>query len=131
MDTADPSKVSVKGSIPLVGTLEQKMKKLLAFCMIGFAFCIIVGCTQHNDPTVMATNKAILGTSGEYVGTLPDGRKIVRYRLEMGDNIHDHWVYVTEGSITINRTENHGKTRSNHVDVIIDGVKYAPVVEEQ
>lgn len=103
------------------------MKKLLiAFCLIGLA-----GCTQYNDPTVMATNKATLETSGEYVGTLPDGRRIVRYRLEMGDNIHDHWVYVTEGSITINRTENHGKTSSNHVDVIIDGVKYAPVVEEK
>lgn len=103
------------------------MKKLLlAFCMIG-----LVGCApEHNDPTVMATNKSTLGTSGEYVGTLPDGRKIVRYEIEMGRK-HNHWVYVTEGSITINRTENHGKTSSNHVDVIIDGVKYAPVVEEQ
>lgn len=86
---------------------------------------------MHDDPTVMATNKAALAGSGEYVGTLPDGRKIVRYQLEMGDNLHNHWIYVTDGSITINRTESHGKTSSNHVDVIIDGVKYLPVVEEK
>lgn len=78
----------------------------------------------------MTANKTTLAGSGEYIGTLPDGRKIVRYKLDMGSNIHDHWIYVTEGSITINRTESHGKSSSNHVDVIIDGVKYQPVVEK-
>lgn len=103
------------------------MKKLI-LCL---TLCSLLGCTAHNDPTVMATNKTTLAGSGEYVGTLPDGRKIVRYQLEMGSNIHNHWIYVTDGSITINRTETHGKSSSNHVDVIIDGVKYRPVVEEE
>lgn len=103
------------------------MKNLI----LCFALCFLLGCTAHNDPTVMTTNKATLAGSGEYVGTLPDGRKIVRYQLEMGSNLHNHWIYVTDGSITLNRTEPNGKTSSNHVDVIIDGVKYLPVVEEK
>lgn len=102
------------------------MKKLV-LCLI---LCSLFGCTAHNDPTVMAINKTTLAGSGEYVGTLPDGRKIVRYQIDMGDT-HDHWIYVTDGSIAINRTETHGKSSSNHVDVIIDGVKYRPVVEEE
>lgn len=109
------------------------MKKLIVFfCfVIAISLFAISGCTVHNDPAIMSSNKSVLAGNGEEVGTLPDGRKLVRYRLAMGSNIHDHWVYVVGNTITINRTESHGKTSSNHVDVIIDGVNYKPVVEEE
>jgi len=96
------------------------------FCLFVFSLLFVeCGCTTRNDPTVVKANEATLAGSGEAVGTLPDGRKVVRYRIEMGDS-HDHWLYVTDGSITINRSQSNGKTTSNHVDVIIDGVKYTP-----
>lgn len=88
-----------------------------------------VGCVQPNDPTVMSNNKATLAGDGEEIGTLPDGRKLVRYRLQMGSQ-NDHWVYVTNNTITINHTEQHGKTSSNHTEVIIDGVIYQPVEKQ-
>ena len=91
----------------------------------------ISGCTPHNDPAIMSSNKSVLAGNGEEVGVLPDGRKLVRYRLSMGSNIRYHWVYIVDNTITINRTESHCKTSSNHVDVIIDGVTYKPVVENQ
>jgi hypothetical protein len=61
----------------------------------------------------MALNKANLSKAGEEVGVLPDGRRVIRYEIEMGSNIHNHWLYVVDGSITVNRTESHGKTRAS------------------
>lgn len=94
--------------------------------LFGLFLVFAVGCTAHNDPAVMATNATTLSGAGEPVGTLPDGRRIVRYRLEMGSNTKDHWVYITDNTITINREERHGKHTNNHVDVIVDGVHYTP-----
>jgi len=99
------------------------MKKLSILCFVA----LFIGCTPHNDPTIMSNNKAVLAGDGETVGTLPDGRRVVRYRLDMGSEIKDHWVYVVDNTITINRTELHGKISSNHVDVIVNGVTYQPV----
>ncbi len=86
----------------------------------------VVGCTEPNDPAVMAENKTRLAGPGIEVGTLPDGRKIVRYQINMGSGTSDHWIYVTTGSITINREEQHDDSRETHVEVIIDGVHYTP-----
>lgn len=97
------------------------MTRLIALSILVLA---CVGCTSHTDPTVMAMNKANLAKAGEEVGVLPDGRRVVRYELEMGSNIHNHWIYVVDGSITVNRAESNGKSSANHTDVIIDGIKY-------
>lgn len=84
-----------------------------------------VGCDiSHTDPSVMALNKANLAKSGEEVGVLPDGRRVVRYELEMGSNKYNHWLYVVDGSITVNRTVTNGNTSANHTSVIIDDIKY-------
>lgn len=91
----------------------------------GLLLLCLVGCTRYNDPSVMARNATAISGEGEYIGALPDGRKIHRYCIDMGDS-HDHWLYVTNGSITINRDEKNGKHTNNHVDVIIDGVHYTP-----
>ena len=79
------------------------MKKFILLLLM-----LVGGCTKYNDPTVMANNKARLSQNGEYVGTLPDGRKVVRYCIEMGDAIGNHWIYVTEGSTTSISTQNRG-----------------------
>ena len=97
------------------------MTRLIALSILVL---VCVGCTSHTDPSVIALNKANLAKAGEEVGILPDGRRVVRYELEMGDRLHNHWLYVVDGSITVNRTEKHGKTSANHTDVIIDGIKY-------
>jgi len=94
-----------------------------------FILCLclaLVGCADRNDASVVATNKATLSGNGETVGTLPDGRVITRYRIDMGSGpgSHDHWVYVTNGSISINRNEQSGKTTYNEVQVILDGQRY-------
>jgi uncharacterized protein YcfL len=104
------------------------MNRMIAIVTLLF----VVGCTSHDDPTVMYKNKTTLSKSGEEVGVLPDGRRVVRYELEMGSNIHNHWLYVVDGTITINHTESHGKTTANHVHVVIEGQKYnlVPVTSE-
>jgi hypothetical protein len=98
---------------------------LILFCLL------IAGCgTPHNDPAIMAQNRVTLSGKGEQVGTLPDGREIRRYYINMG-KLHDHWIYVTNDTITINRTISQGKTTFNHVSVIINGIEYKPVEKEE
>lgn len=101
--------------------------------MILMCFCFS-GCADHNSPEILAKNKAIISTSGQEVGVLPDGRRLIRYEIEMGikDN---HWVYIVNGSdsITVNHSEQNGEdSSSNHVEVFINGVRYnlSPVVEK-
>lgn len=90
-----------------------------------------VGCTQHDDPAVMAHNRGQLATSGVVVGVLPDGRRVVRYCLDMGTDLHDHWVYVVGDTVTVNHAEQHGKATQNHVEVVIGGVRYIAAPPEQ
>lgn len=96
-----------------------------------FSLLVLMGCnTRYDDPTVVAINQHRLAGQGDTVGTLPDGRKVIRYPIDMG-TAHSHWIYVVDNTITVNRTESHGKTTSNHVDVIINGVTYKPELEQQ
>lgn len=81
---------------------------------------MFIGCTFRNDPQIISLNKNNLSGHGEYIGTLPDGRKVNRYEIEMGSGVPNHWLYVTDGSITVNRTVRQGKTSVNQVDIIIE-----------
>lgn len=99
--------------------------------MRWFILCsvMLIGCqTAYNDPVVVEQNRITLSGVGESVGTLPDGRKVVRYEIEMGSNLN-HWIYVAENTITVNHTETHGKTTANHTEVIIDGKVFVPKSE--
>lgn len=99
--------------------------------MICLLVLFLVGCVGPRDPSVVSQNKTTLSAAGEYVGTLPDGRKIVRYEIEMGSNIHNHWVYIVDDSesISVNRVDQHGKNARPTTDVIIDGKRYRKVEE--
>lgn len=76
------------------------MKLIFAFLIV-----LICGCKDSNDPRVIKNNKLTLSQNGEEIGILPDGRKVFRYRIDMGDYHSDHWIYVVEKSITVNREE--------------------------
>lgn len=95
-------------------------------------FCIGCSFQTYDDPAVKLANKAILAEKGEFVGTLPDGRQISRYRIGMG-NSHPHWIYVIDsGTITtMNHTESSGKNTISKVEVFIEGQKYhlSPSIE--
>lgn len=106
------------------------MNRMIAIVTLLLLF--VVGCTSPDDPTVLSKNKTTLSKAGQEVGVLPDGRKIVRYEVEMGNTMHNHWIYVVDGTISINYTANHGKTTANHVHVVIEGQKYnlVPVTSE-
>ena len=93
----------------------------------------LMGCssTPYTDPVVKSENQARLSKEGEYVGTLPDGRSVERYWVSMGSDFPSHWIYVTKGSMTVNRTtvttDSEGnQTKTHYVDVMIDGVPYTP-----
>jgi hypothetical protein len=91
------------------------MKKLI-ICLFLF-----VGCQTPNSTEVVNSNQATLSSDGEFVGTLKDGRKLIRYRIDRGSILHDHWVYVVEGSISINYTVSRGKNnRLNDTMILID-----------
>lgn len=92
------------------------MKKLIV-CLCLFLF---VGCVEPNDPSVVNLNKNSLSGDGEFVGTFKDGRKLIRYEINRGSQ-HNHWVYIVDGSISVNYLVNRGKNNtSNETIVLID-----------
>ena len=102
----------------------------LLFCALVVVIC---GCTSSSSPSVVEENKRNLADPGFAVGVLPDGRSVVRYRIDMG-SANDHWIYVVDGAATV--TKNHetgGKGSYNSVQVVIDGQEFvsSPVVEKR
>lgn len=106
--------------------------------LLGISFVILVFTTPFmivacDDPaTVSATNKVNLSGDGEEIGTLKDGRKVVRFAVER-PNDHTHYVYVVSDGSSV--TENHlegGKHKTNKATVVIDGKEYIekPLVEK-
>ncbi len=94
--------------------------------LLASVLCLaLLGCADMDSPEVVALNKASLSGNGKYVGTLPDGRAVRMYEIDRGDN-PTHYLYVAGDDVTINRTE--GKTRPT--EVVIDGLKYIPQVEQ-
>ena len=89
-------------------------------------FLLFLGCDDVSESDLSIKNEKTLKRGGEYVGTLPDGRKITRYEIDRGCCKHNHWIYIVSGSISINSTETIGKTTHNSVQVIIDGIEYFP-----
>lgn len=95
---------------------------------------IFTGCgPDRNSPEVILYNKNVLSGPGEEVGILQNGKKIIRYEIEMGVNERNHFVYMIDDVITVNHVESHGKVSYNHVEVFIDNQKYSlvPIVEEE
>ncbi|RTK95554.1 MAG: hypothetical protein EKK64_06945 [Neisseriaceae bacterium] len=106
------------------------MKKFFVVMIFLSILFLLFGCEGRNDPSVIKQNEETLSGEGEYVGILPDGRKVSRYPIETG--YRNHFLYLVEDSdtVTINRSVSSGKTTVNIVEVIIDGKKFKTVPEE-
>jgi hypothetical protein len=92
---------------------------ILALCLSG------CGRVSYKDPETKAVNKERLSKNGEEIGALPDGRKVTRYeistgKLPLGDDCPPHWIYVVEGSVSVNFETKEGKQIVNNVQVIVD-----------
>jgi hypothetical protein len=101
-----------------------KMKTLITAIVLVICF---VGCETKNydDPSILALNRERLSGRPEVVGKLPNGKAVYRYRIDMGSNMHDHWLYVVEDADTVTNNriveESDGEdtTTFNEVDVVI------------
>jgi hypothetical protein len=100
--------------------------------IIFLSLVLFSGCSEYNSPEIMSKNKLTFAGPGETVGTLPDGRVISRYRIDMGEYMHDHWIYVCSNTITVNTVQSQGKNgTASLIQVMVDGVKYtAPNMAE-
>ncbi len=85
-----------------------------------------------DSPEVIKINQNTLSGPGEEIGVLPDGRKVVRYQIEIGSNLHNHFIYMENDVVTVNHEKSHGKADYNHVEVFIDNQKFSlvPMVEK-
>ena len=93
------------------------MKSLIVISLLCMSF---VGCAS--DKEVLRINNSTLSGDGELVGTFKDGRELRRYEIYRSGT-HNHFVYIVDNVVTINRTVNQGKTNSHKVDVFINGTK--------
>lgn len=88
--------------------------------ILSAILCIsLVGCSTEQER--LQINNATLSSDGELVGTFKDGTELRRF--EIYNSVHNHWVYTVGKTVTVNRTEQHGKGSANRVEVFIDGVK--------
>ncbi len=96
---------------------------------IIFFICGFVGCSdgQHGySEQVKEHNINSLSKEGEEIGVLPDGRKVIRYRVvfrKTSLQTDEHFIYIVDGSVTANRSVPTGKYRKNEVTVLFDGAK--------
>ncbi len=92
----------------------------------------VLALTACDDPAIVnATNKTQLSGDGEEIGTLKDGRKVVRFAVDRV-NERTHYVYVVSDGSSV--TENHstgGKHPKTETTVVIDGKEYIekPAIE--
>lgn len=98
------------------------MKSLMAMLVVC---CLFAGCSGPNDKHVVEANKVTLSKDGDLIGELPDGRKVYRYEIDRGDS-SSHWLYVVDGSISINHAVRSGKTTRTATEILIDGTVFVP-----
>lgn len=107
------------------------MKKLIALLCISIG---VTSCSNSQSTSVVAENQTALQSKGFKVGTFADGAELRRWRINTGALVSPHYVYrvfpkdgTKEPEVTtVNLME--GKTPA--VTVVIDGVKYTPVIEK-
>jgi len=67
-------------------------------------------------------NADSLAKNGEEVGVLPDGRKVIRYSVVVPSTYYmafEHFIYVVDGSVTMNREVQNGKYTKQETTVLI------------
>lgn len=99
------------------------------YTALAVCFIFLVGCESSKSPNVVNKNVATLKDQGEKIGTLPDGRSIYRYEIKRGALDSSHWIYVVSDGSSV--TNNSHVNKANHVEVLIDGVKYTPLPQAE
>lgn len=69
---------------------------------IAAALCLSACSNESSPDSLKATKQSF--SSPQKIGTLPDGREVKLVIREMGDNLHDHYIYFVDSSVTINTT---------------------------
>lgn len=100
--------------LPLTNNIMKK-------AIIVSCFLIFSACNSTKKPfNVVEENKQSLAGDGEFVGTLKDGRKLTRYEIiNHPYRINSHWIYVIDGSISVNYNIHHAKNITRNETVVI------------
>lgn len=110
------------------------MKKIIVLICLSIGVASNSSCSSSNSPSVVAENQTNLQSNGFKVGIFEDGAELRRWRISTGTLASPHYVYrvfpkdgTKEPEVTsVNLMD--GKTPA--VTVVIDGVKYTPVIEK-
>ncbi len=96
----------------------MKTKLLCIFTALG----LLSSCNDATPDSISASNQANLSGEGEFIGTLKDGRKIVRHTITTFGNTR-HYVYVVSdgSSVSSNYQEDKSGVKTT---VVIDGKNY-------
>lgn len=98
--------------LPLTNNIMKK-------AIIVSCFLIFSACDSTEKPfNIIEENKQSLVGDGEFVGTLKDGRKLIRYKI-INNRANSHWVYVIDGSISVNYNIHSGKNNTRNETVVI------------
>ena len=107
-----------------------KFRKAFIPTLMMLLCMVMAGCVEEDDPSIAVKNRETLSGQGKEIGILPDGRKVSQYYISRGDLKEGHFLYVVDGSITLNRDVSDGENTINHVEVLIDGQKFKLIPEE-
>ena len=90
-------------------------------CVILIPVGILVWITADDPAEIQKMNHKTFSSQGEYIETLPDGRKIFRYELKIPDR-NSHFIYVVPNSVTTstNYDVQSGKSSYNQTVVKIE-----------
>lgn len=110
------------------------MKNIIVICIA----ILFASCSNSTTPEVVANNQHNLVQSGFVVGTFADGSELQRWNISNGAIGHTHYVYritaknskTSPDTTTINYQVPAGKTTRTETIVLIDGVKYVPLIEK-
>jgi hypothetical protein len=98
------------------------MKYLLLIGLLAFVGCESQSFQDELKQKRHEENYQTLSKRGDFIGRLPDGRIVDRYRLRHPDPYgHDHYIYVVEGteSVTLNKSVQSGKHTHNETETFI------------
>ncbi len=106
------------------------MKFKNVFCL-GVLTIFLFGC---NSPEEQKNQTSENFKKPEFVGTLPDGRVIMRVWVVRKYNRYNHAVYFFMNGgreITVNHSVPEGKTTRNEVIVLLDGIPVSTNIIKQ
>jgi len=99
-------------------------KWFIVVCMLLTFGCVGCSPSEADVKKWKKYNIDSLSKNGEEVGVLPDGRKVIRYSVVSPPSWprrepDHHFIYVVDGSVTMNREVQNGKYTKQETTVLI------------